>query len=657
MKKTILSLLFILVFISMAQADLVSYWKLDEGTGANLTDSTINEFTAVTTGGVTWADGISGKALKFDGSSGMVKFPTEMSLSGSSYSVSLWFNSTLNGNGVLVQQRNGGYNGQFQVRLDAGKIAIWTWRDGDGFKFSAGSGFNDGQWHHLLVTAEAGVGKIYVDGQFVGSGSGGVKILNSAIQFGMGADIRDNNTYYDGLIDEFMVFNHALTPEDVVKVSWPSNATIVAPADGETPVSIEPTLQWNSPYLVTPTGYDVSVGTDPNILTPVFTASNIDTLSVATTTLDYNTLYYWRVDVRDGATVIPGNPWSFTTVGAEPYVKVQPFPTVSFEGETATLSTLIYNAVDWKWYNAAETETVVGTEATLAIENMDMAKEGFYYCVAENSEGASVTTNSVGVRVARQIALWGFENDLTDSIAEWDGVYTDPNDLDEITPEPVFAEGISGQAIQVTGDGSFVDIPGSESFFNFYDAGLTVSLWVNPDAHVNTGGWYSIIRKHGSNGWSLADKQVTYGGGLVFNLPNVKIETSGRTDTGKWQLYTYTYDAVSDELKLYRDGVLASQSSGSFLGGSSGTIRIGGTDSNPGNNFRGLLDEVQVWNYPLDKYEVAHLFTDITGTSMCVDSVTGLDYDLNEDCIVNLVDFAMLIESWMDCNLVPTCYP
>jgi len=68
--------------------------------------------------------------------------------------------------------------------------------------------------------------------------------------------------------------------------------------------------------------------------------------------------------------------------------------------------------------------------------------------------------------------------------------------------------------------------------------------------------------------------------------------------------------------------------------------------------YAGLPDDVRIYSYALDEVEVAVLYTDVTGGDLCIGG--NPEYDLNEDCKVDILDFAMLANGWLECNLVPT---
>lgn len=69
-------------------------------------------------------------------------------------------------------------------------------------------------------------------------------------------------------------------------------------------------------------------------------------------------------------------------------------------------------------------------------------------------------------------------------------------------------------------------------------------------------------------------------------------------------------------------------------------------------SYVGLLDDVQIVNYPFDGVEVATMYTDIrTEATICVLPYYPMDFDKN--CKVGMSDAAAFAFKCLDCNLIP----
>ena len=75
---------------------------------------------------------------------------------------------------------------------------------------------NDGDFHHIAATREAdGTGRIYIDGVLDGSQSGVPSRALIPLEVFVGADKRDNDRFFKGLIDEVEIYDRALTQPEI----------------------------------------------------------------------------------------------------------------------------------------------------------------------------------------------------------------------------------------------------------------------------------------------------------------------------------------------------------------------------------------------------------------------------------------------------------
>jgi outer membrane protein assembly factor BamB len=115
-------------------------------------------------------------------------------------------------------------------------------------------------------------------------------------------------------------------------VNPPNPPSNPSPSNGQTNISITPTLSWTGggPNGDTIT-YDVYFGTSP---TPSLTQSNLTSTSYNPGTLSYDTTYYWQIVADDANTglTVNGPVWSFTT-------QSQPAPsTYSISGQITDIN-------------------------------------------------------------------------------------------------------------------------------------------------------------------------------------------------------------------------------------------------------------------------------------------------------------------------------
>jgi hypothetical protein len=70
-----------------------------------------------------------------------------------------------------------------------------------------------------------------------------------------------------------------------------------------------------------------------------------------------------------------------------------------------------------------------------------------------------------------------------------------------------------------------------------------------------------------------------------------------------------------------------------------------------GQHYDGSIDDIRLYNYALAPTEVGMLYSDVQG-AFCVNQ-PALDYSGN--CKVDLADFAIFAQAWMECGLFLEC--
>jgi hypothetical protein len=172
--------------------------------------------------------------------------------------------------------------------------------------------------------------------------------------------------------------------------------------------------------------------------------------------------------------------------------------------------------------------------------------------------------------------------------------------------DPQWATGIFGGAVDLDGDGDYVDC-GNDPMFSITDA-FTLSVWINWRATGAT--WQTVIAK-GDNAWRLARGADTQTMDFGFTAGGDRGWQAARTVTevplGEWHHVTATYDTI-DGAKIYLDGVLEgtnSDTAGITVGDY--PVLIGENAQATGRYWNGLIDEVRVYSKTLTDVEIAML--------------------------------------------------
>lgn len=182
-----------------------------------------------------------------------------------------------------------------------------------------------------------------------------------------------------------------------------------------------------------------------------------------------------------------------------------------------------------------------------------------------------------------------------------------------------FGTGIVGHAFDLDGGDDYVEIPDDPSLA--VTSAITVEGWIRPD-NVDSGG--QILTQYDSStdqiGWGFG---VLAGGALRFTLSEggapeetyIYADTSSSpVSAGVWTHVAATFDAATDEIHIYANGVevAAPQGAGSMslasIFDSSAPVLIGALRDVTGNlagHFPGLIDEVSLYNRALGASEIA----------------------------------------------------
>ena len=452
---------------------------------------------------------------------------------------------------------------------------------------------------------------------------------------------------------------------------------------------IDQDVSWQQDQAVEGLGvtYNVYFGTEPNELnanyyglTPVktTTADPID-FFYEPGTLGNSTTYYWRVDAidpNDGHPVVhPGSEWWFVTQPPSARIETDPVSQTVPAGTAEVQFTVAgINIETYQWYKdgvALEddpTDTLyVGEDtATLTIKDVQIEDEGFYYCEGDNTLNEPDASAAAQLLTERLVGHWKLDADLTDSVDSevagatgHDGVSIDPNYV---------AVGKDGGAMEFFGDlEGLVMIADSNDFFNFYPQGYTVSVWVKT-TQADWGAYVAKEERPGNpwKGFILTQNE----GNAIHTLRQSFGDVNSNTpvaDDG-WHFVTGTYDAATKEIKVYVDGVLRNQATGTGTPAPNPAPLVFGdetySETDTFARYIGLLDDVRIWSYPLDPVTIATMYVDFNpGEEVCVANpeydVAGPDGvgDEFRDCRVDLYDLMPFAQVWLDCNIVPDCLP
>ncbi len=337
MKKCIL--LFLLICCVTVQAEIVNRYSFNDG------DTEAVDSIGGKNGTLTNTATISGNKLVLNGSSA-VELPSDTLDAGlTSVTIETWcqlgtsntwarlfdFGGSEGANGgntfYLVPNNNTG-----GMQLCISTTGFPSWQTGENNIY--GTGLAAGVYTHVACVFDGSVPEIrlYINGQLAASAATTMDIALVARQNAyIGDSSYTGDPYFNGSIDEFRIYDTALSDDEVLQ-SFEAGADASFtpglsakkpnPKNGETDVSINiGTISWTPDPLAF--GHNVFFGSDPNVgnatiedLMGATVYEGLDVNSIDLTRLNFGTTYYWRVDEVNNSTlkeVYRGKLWSFTT--------------------------------------------------------------------------------------------------------------------------------------------------------------------------------------------------------------------------------------------------------------------------------------------------------------------------------------------------------
>ncbi|MFC1636744.1 LamG-like jellyroll fold domain-containing protein [Planctomycetota bacterium] len=315
-----------MVLTGTARAELVGWWRFDEGSGIMASDTSGTGNDGALNGGPQWVAGKVGGALEFDGSNDYVDCGSDPSLNiNGQLTVAAWVRTTSTAHAYYVskgtawdeighyaigQEYNVPMTFQFEIAGSGGTLEL-----------DSNVAINDGEWHHVLGTYDDPVVRVYVDGVVVEENTAAPNRLTGSTVGGLTIGQRGSEII-SGTIDEVRIYNHAVTEAEILAameggVGYPY-ALGPDPKDGALIKNTWINLSWSAgDYAVS---HDVYLGDnydDVSDATPdsdVFRGNQMATYYVAgfpgfayPEGLVPGTTYYWRIDEVNEAD--PNSPW------------------------------------------------------------------------------------------------------------------------------------------------------------------------------------------------------------------------------------------------------------------------------------------------------------------------------------------------------------
>jgi len=264
---------------------LVSYWKLDEGSGTTASDSA--DSNPGTVNGAVWTTGIIGNALSFDGVNDHVLVPDAANLDlTKQFTLEAWINPAsvvASSFGAAIISKVGGAAGNngYQFGLMQGSKQVFCNFNAAGEPWptnqllaSPAQPIPVNKWSHIACTYDNSVLRAYLNGALIGSKTIGSKsVVNSSSDLVISGD-GNNHGYFHGLIDEAAVYNTALSAGEIQKHYADGQTTTIPTGSVELTIPEvsgtqggDVTVPINISDAANVAGADITIVYDENVLT------------------------------------------------------------------------------------------------------------------------------------------------------------------------------------------------------------------------------------------------------------------------------------------------------------------------------------------------------------------------------------------------------
>jgi chitodextrinase len=163
-----------------------------------------------------------------------------------------------------------------------------------------------------------------------------------------------------------------------------------------------------------------------------------------------------------------------------------------------------------------------------------------------------------------------------------------------------WSSGHSGRALSFDGSDSWATIPDRPSLD--LSTGMTLEAWVDPSG--NSKGWRTAIAKEqtGDLAYGLYTSSSSGPAELVYTGGDKYVFSSSNLASGHWRHVAATFDGATERLYVNGSLVATAPAAGS-MPNSGNPLRIGG-NAVRGQWFRGLIDDVRIYNRPLAASEI-----------------------------------------------------
>ncbi len=313
--------------IQITNPNLVGWWKFDEGPGKAIDWSGLNQHGTVF-GDAQSAPGYDGDAIQFDGYDDLIQLPIGSTIATcDSITITTWVD--FSGAGGTEQRifdfGNGNESGYMFLTPDNGTAMNFTLNSNTGgVAAQIDAPTLPTGWHHVAVTIDSAtmVVQLYLDSEIITSGTTNSlpSELGNTTDNWIGRSQWGAQAYLDASLDDFRIYNNALTADeiDLVMKIDPLRARSPNPEHGQIMVIEDFTnLSWQPGDDAIQ--HDVYLGTDKfavedadTSMTNIYRGQQAGTTFSPSEGVEWGQRYYWRIDeINNDGSISKGSIWIF----------------------------------------------------------------------------------------------------------------------------------------------------------------------------------------------------------------------------------------------------------------------------------------------------------------------------------------------------------
>lgn len=199
--------------IETIPANLLGYWKLDEGSGTIAVDSSGNNYTGTLSASPapSWTTGYVGDGLEFSAQDNQyVDAGSSIPLDSNNWTMAIWYNPTAAPFGSL--QRLFSYYGSGPTMWISGNNLSLVHAGSE--DFNCQMGFTTGEWAHIAITRSGTHIACYKDGVLTAESNSFNTIFSNTGSVRIGYSTAFGETPY-GILDDARIYDAALSAEEI----------------------------------------------------------------------------------------------------------------------------------------------------------------------------------------------------------------------------------------------------------------------------------------------------------------------------------------------------------------------------------------------------------------------------------------------------------